>query len=155
MLASQALRWRGAAGMVAGVVLLGLAVLVLVIGLVDRGPWQLFVAAVVVGVIGALGLLTGRWILRGGLLSLDGGPTTLPPHAFVITDDSLEFPPFRRSAGESWPRAEVTARIESVRGHRLLALSAPGRRPRRFLASALVLPVDDVLALVRAGGETG
>lgn len=102
-----------------------------------------FLALVAAGSI-ALGLSHLRWLRTVG-----GAQVRFrAPHAFELTDDTIEFPGHYPQAPESWALERTHVQVERWWGTPTLVFSHPERRPRRFVARVLVDSPDGLAALV-------
>lgn len=154
-------RVRGAAigNLIGGSILLALVlamivalVLTNVVGLsaIEAPPFEMWFGGIFLGLGGAL-MLWNAIRMRRFLKALPpGADTPLPPpaHAFAIAPGRIDFPEGPGTPAESWPLAESTASEGRWFGTRVLELSSPGRRTRRFPERWLRRPIGELVALV-------
>lgn len=144
----KVLRAKAWVGAVFGSILAALALAGLVMAVLGR--LEALIGFVVLGLPGGLMLFLSAKRLRR-LRGRAGAERMriVPPYAFTISPETLEFPGTLDQAPESWPRAGTTARVVRWLGQDALRLDHPGRRRRIYLGKALMESPQRIVELLQ------
>jgi hypothetical protein len=143
------LKWRAVASLAFGGVLALLAAAGLVVTLVQDGISARLLGVAFVGGFGAILMWNGTRFMRHLPPGADGDRVQFSaPFAFAISDDAIHFPGRFGADPEDWPLAETMVEAAPGRSGRSLALRCPGKKPRRFIARALVMSPGEISRLV-------
>lgn len=142
-------RRTAAASLIIGCLLILLSAAALSLIIMTWSQPELLVGVAFLGVVGGLMVWSGRNRLHvNRLRNPRDDVNSVAPHAFRITDDTLEFPGSLAQAAQSWSRASTTATVESCLGQPALKLAHPDRVPRRYFAKVLKETPETVLRAV-------
>ena len=124
--------------LVLGVLILAIAVSIVIAALVN-GHWSPGDFDAVPGFIvgGTMAYVGFHGVRRVKEARSDEELSSRGPYAFLITDDTVEFPGTQSLPAESWDRATTTASLRGSGLVRRLTLKHPGKRTRGYLVRTL------------------